>query len=104
VSQNAIRAAGQTGEALGGGIWNGTAPESEDLTPRLSVFGTAITGNEIVAGSALEVHGGGLFTSEPVPMERVRIRGNRPDECSDADGLRGLSSASVSVGFLGFSR
>jgi len=82
VSQNTIRALGHSGEALGGGIWNGTVPDSEDLTPQLSLADVLITGNTIAAGRGMEVHGGGLFTSQPVTLDRARIRANRPDECA----------------------
>jgi hypothetical protein len=82
VSQNAIRAAGPGGQALGGGVWNGRVPESEDSTPRLSLLDSTITGNAIAATPAIEVHGGGIFTSEPVDLTRTSIRANRPQDCA----------------------
>ena len=81
MSHNEIRATGRTGEARGGGIWNARVPESEDLTPRLTVIDSAITGNTIAAGPQITAEGGGLFTSEPMTLSRTRIRGNRPDQC-----------------------
>jgi hypothetical protein len=82
VSHNTVRATGQTGEAFGGGIWNGRVPESEDLMPRLGMADSTITGNAITAAAGIDAQGGGLFTSEPVALTRVRIHGNRPSQCA----------------------
>ena len=84
VSQNTLRAVGATGNAHGGGIWNGRRPDSQDLTPVLSAFDSTVTDNAITASPGIDARGGGLFTSEPVTFERVRIRGNRPDDTATA--------------------
>lgn len=80
VSQNALRAFGATGDAHGGGIWNARRPDTQDLTPILSAFDSAVTGNAIIAAPRIDVRGGGLFTSELVTLERVRVGGNHPDD------------------------
>jgi hypothetical protein len=82
ISENTVRALGSSGVALGGGLWNGTIPDSEDSTPKLSLADVLIAGNAITAGTGIDVHGGGLFSSAPITTARVRIRGNRPDDCS----------------------
>ncbi|MDA0158835.1 hypothetical protein OM076_01050 [Solirubrobacter ginsenosidimutans] len=82
VSQNTVRAIGRSGEALGGGIFNGRVPDSQDFTPQFSAADSEITGNAIAAGPGIVAHGGGLFTSEPITLDRTRIRGNRPDQCA----------------------
>ena len=82
VSRNTVRASGGSGEARGGGIWNGTLPDAGDLVPQLRVFDSAITANTIGAAGAVDVEGGGLFTDRQVTLERALIEGNRPDECA----------------------
>lgn len=79
--QNTILALGGSGEALGGGIWNGTIPDSQDLTPQLSLAGALIPGNAISADPGIQINGGGLFTTQPVAAHGTRIRGNSPDQC-----------------------
>jgi hypothetical protein len=82
VSDNDIYAAGVSGAAQGGGVWNGTVDDSQDLTPTLSATGGSIAGNAILAARGLDVRGGGLFTSTPAALDHIAIRGNSPGNCS----------------------
>jgi hypothetical protein len=81
VSDNVIKAAGASGAAQGGGVWNGSIDDSQDLTPALSVSGGSIAGNAILA-RGLDLAGGGLFTAVPATLDHVAIRGNRPSDCA----------------------
>jgi hypothetical protein len=80
VSGNTLRASGASGTAAGGGVFNGVRPESEGFTPVFSAFDSFITGNAIIASPGIGVQGGGLFTNHPATLERVLVRGNRPDD------------------------
>jgi hypothetical protein len=82
VSDNTIRAAGGSGAAQGGGVWNGSIDDSQDVTPTLSATGGSIAGNAIFASRGLDVRGGGLFTSAPAALDHIAIRGNSPGNCS----------------------
>ena len=80
VMANAVRATGQSGAAAGGGIWNGTLPDTD--APKLTAADSAVTGNVVTADPGVTVRGGGLFTLEPVTLTNTPIRGNRPDQCA----------------------
>jgi hypothetical protein len=82
VSDNTIKAAGRSGAAQGGGVWNGSVEDSQDLAPTLSATGGSIAGNAILAARGLDVRGGGLFTSAPATLDHIAIRGNTPGNCS----------------------
>jgi hypothetical protein len=82
VSSNTVRATGGSGEARGGGIWNATLPDAGGLEPQLRVTDSAITANAIAGAHDVDVQGGGLFTDQPVMLERALIRGNHPDQCA----------------------
>jgi hypothetical protein len=88
ISRNTLLARGATGDAQGGGIWNGRRPDSQDLAPILSASDSTVTYNAIIATPGLAARGGGLFTSEPVALQRVHFRANRPDDTSTTQASR----------------
>ncbi len=78
VSHNTARAEGPSGEAQGGGIWNGaliTGP------PTLTLENSSVLGNALEASRGIPRQGGGLFTTFPVVRVNTLIAGNRPDQC-----------------------
>jgi hypothetical protein len=80
ISANTGMASGPSGEALGGGIWNGVFfPPPPN--PRLSLVGTTVTNNGLSANPGITVHGGGLYTTFPVSITNSTISGNSPDNC-----------------------
>ena len=79
VSRNTIRAIGRRGEAAGGGIWNSRVPDfTLAAHPRRQRDHRQCDHRR----AGIDVHGGGLFTSDPITLTRTRIRGNRPDQCA----------------------
>jgi hypothetical protein len=80
ISDNTGTATGPTGEAQGGGIWNGAllfGPPSAQLTVRDS----EISHNELSGSAGIALQGGGLFTTFPVTLTHSTISGNVPDNC-----------------------
>lgn len=84
VAHNHGSAVGRTSTAQGGGIWNGILLSGPPV--RLALHHVKIVGNSV---SADDARGGGLFTTEPVTLDRTRITGNRPDQCSGCVGTTG---------------
>jgi hypothetical protein len=80
ISNNTANAAGPTGEALGGGIWNDVFfPPPPN--PQLTLENTTIIDNALTASTGITVHGGGLFTTFPITLHHSTIRHNTPDDC-----------------------
>jgi hypothetical protein len=80
ISDNTGTATGPTGEAQGGGIWNGVllfGPPSAELTVRDS----KISHNKLSGSAGIPLQGGGLFTAFPVALTHSNISGNVPDNC-----------------------
>jgi hypothetical protein len=80
VSENAGTASGPTGEAQGGGIWNG-AFDPTSPSPELTLLASALTHNSLAASSGITPQGGGLFTTVPVTLDDSVIASNSPDQC-----------------------
>jgi hypothetical protein len=79
VSDNTGVAKGASGEAQGGGIWNGIELSGPPVT--LTLQNTDVVRNSLSASAGLTVQGGGLFTSEPVTLNHSTIAHNSPDQC-----------------------
>jgi hypothetical protein len=80
ISDNTGAAAGPTGAAQGGGIWNGAlpfGPPSAQLTMRDS----EISHNALSGSAGIALQGGGLFTAFPVTLQSTLITQNSPDQC-----------------------
>jgi hypothetical protein len=80
VTRNAVSAFGPTGHAQGGGIWNGA--ELSGPPVELTLTDVAITRNVLAGAPAIDVAGGGIFTSEPITRTRTVVADNRPDQCA----------------------
>jgi hypothetical protein len=80
VSENAGTASGPTGEAQGGGIWNG-AFDPTSPAPELTLLASALTHNSLAASPGITPQGGGLFTTVPVTLDDSVIASNSPDQC-----------------------
>ena len=77
ISDNTGTATGPTGDAQGGGIWNGAllfGSPSAELTMRDS----KITHNKLSGSAGIALQGGGLFTTFPVTLTHSNISGNVP--------------------------
>jgi nitrous oxidase accessory protein NosD len=82
VAGNAVRGAGPSGTAQGGGIWNARTPDSADFVPRLTVADSLIADNAVSGSPGVTVRGGGVFSSEPFTLARTRLLHNRPEDCA----------------------
>jgi hypothetical protein len=80
VSDNVGRAFAPTGEAQGGGIWNG-AFGPPPPAPELTLIDTTVTGNSLDASFGVSVHGGGIFTTVPITLQGTIVAANSPDQC-----------------------
>jgi hypothetical protein len=80
VSENAGTASGPTGEAQGGGIWNG-AFDPAAPAPELTLLDSTLTHNTLAASPGIMPQGGGLFTTVPVALDDSVIASNSPDQC-----------------------
>ena len=82
VSGNSGNAAGTSGSALGGGIWNGRPFAPEGPIPSLLLDNTLVTRNTLSASPGLSVQGGGLYTAGfAVTLTNSLIARNSPDQC-----------------------
>jgi hypothetical protein len=79
IRENVGRAAGRSGFARGGGIWNGSLFNAPPI--ELSLKHTSVTRNRLSVSDGLQVQGGGLFTTFPVALLHSRIANNIPDQC-----------------------
>ena len=80
VSDNSESASGPSGYAIGGGIFNGSAPDGPPLT-QLALVGSEVTHNTLTASPGITVQGGGLFTLFPLTQTNSVIAHNVPDQC-----------------------
>jgi hypothetical protein len=80
VSDNAGIASGPTGEAQGGGIWNGPFGPPPPA-PELTLLDSTLTHNTLSATAGVSREGGGLFTTVPVTLDDTVIADNSPDQC-----------------------
>jgi hypothetical protein len=82
IEDNSGRAAGRTGTAQGGGLWNGDLFVPHDTAPPVTLRNTRITGNTLTGSPGVTLQGGGIFTDGfPVTLSDSRIRNNSPDQC-----------------------
>jgi hypothetical protein len=81
VAGNSGTATGPSGEAQGGGIWNGTTFTGPPV--RLTLQHTAVTRNSLTGSHGVKLLGGGLFTAPPatVILTGSVIALNIPDQC-----------------------
>jgi hypothetical protein len=79
VADNRAAASGPGGSARGGGIFNGSIPDSPPV--RLALVDSAVTRNSLTASPGITVQGGGLFTLFPVTLRSSVIAQNVPDQC-----------------------
>jgi hypothetical protein len=79
VSDNRLFANGASGEAQGGGIWNGVDLSGPPV--ELTLTHSSVTRNVAAGTSGVAASGGGLFTNTPVTLLGTRIALNRPDQC-----------------------
>jgi hypothetical protein len=79
-NDNTGTATGPSGDAQGGGIWNGAllfgSPSAE-----LTVQDSKITHNTLSGSAGIALQGGGLFTTFPVTLTHSTISSNLPDNC-----------------------
>ena len=80
VGDNIGSASGPSGDARGGGIWNGSAPDGPPSV-RLALVDSAVTHNTLTASPGIAVQGGGLFTLFPITRTDSVIAHNVPDQC-----------------------
>lgn len=81
VTSNSGTATGPSGEAQGGGIWNGTTFTGPPV--ELALQHTAVTRNSLTGSHGVKLQGGGLFTAPPatVVLTDSVIALNIPDQC-----------------------
>ncbi len=79
VKGNTGTASGSSGEALGGGIYNGLIGLPDP--PVLTLSGTTVTGNRVTGSAGITLQGGGIFSTAPVTRSGSSISGNTPDNC-----------------------
>ena len=80
VGDNSGSASGPSGDARGGGIWNGSIPDGPPSV-RLALIDSTVTHNTLTASPGITVQGGGLFTLFPVTRTDSVIAHNVPDQC-----------------------
>jgi hypothetical protein len=79
VAANQTDARGSSGEAQGGGIWNGVDLSGPPVS--LTLDHSAVTGNRATGSPGATASGGGLFTTFPVTLTASPIAFNQPDQC-----------------------
>lgn len=79
VDRNAVHAIGPHATAQGGGIWNGVLLSGPPV--RLQLHRTSVTRNRATTSPGGTAQGGGIFTTEPLTLDRSVIHGNYPDQC-----------------------
>ena len=80
VRDNTGTASGPRGYDIGGGIFNGFAPDGPPLT-QLALVHSEVTHNALTASPGITVQGGGLFTLFPLTQTDSVIAHNVPDQC-----------------------
>ncbi len=79
ISGNVGRATGPSGDAQGGGIWNGVLLSGPPV--ELTLDHTLVTHNVLTGAPGVSVQGGGMFTTAPVTLRKSAIVLNTPDQC-----------------------
>ena len=79
VAANQTDAQASSGEAQGGGIWNGVDLSGPPVS--LTLNHSAVTGNRATGFPGVTASGGGLFTTSPVTLLASPIAFNQPDQC-----------------------
>ena len=79
ISGNVGRATGPTGDAQGGGIWNGVLLSGPPV--ELTLDDTLVTHNVLTGSVGVSVQGGGVFTTSPITLRQSPIVLNTPDQC-----------------------
>lgn len=79
VSGNVGRATGPTGDAQGGGVWNGILLSGPPV--ELTLDHTLVTHNVLTGSAGVSVQGGGVFTTSPITLRKSPIVLNAPDQC-----------------------
>jgi hypothetical protein len=80
ITDNTAIANGTAGVVQGGGIRN--APMFSDAPKVLTLTGSTITGNTLIASPGMTAIGGGLYTEFDVQIRDSVIARNTPDDCS----------------------
>ena len=82
ITANKGAAAGTSGFAEGGGIWNGQPFGTDGPTPSLLLDHATVIGNALSSSPGLPIQGGGVFTSGfPLSTAGSLIVRNAPDQC-----------------------
>jgi hypothetical protein len=81
IAHNTGTATGPSGEAEGGGIWNGATFTGPPV--QLTLEGTAVTRNSLTGSPGITLQGAGLYTSSPatITLKNSQIAYNIPDQC-----------------------
>lgn len=80
ISRNTGTATGPTGDAQGGGIFNGVVFGQPPVT--LTLRQTQVRGNALRGSAGVKLAGGGLYTVGFTPvLDRSHVRHNTPDDC-----------------------
>jgi hypothetical protein len=80
IRDNHGRASGASGVAEGGGISNTLLPDGPPLG--LTLTHSSVTGNSVSGGPGIAVHGGGIFSTDPVNLLGSVVAENAPDQCA----------------------
>ncbi len=80
ITDNTAVGNGTSGFVQGGGIRN--AAFLSDAAKVLTITGSTITGNTLIASPGVAAAGGGLYTEFPVRIRGSVIARNTPDDCS----------------------
>jgi hypothetical protein len=81
ISHNSGTATGPSGQAQGGGIWNGATFTGPPV--QLTLQHTAVTRNTLTGSTGVTVQGGGIYTAAPatIALRHSLIAHNIPDQC-----------------------
>lgn len=81
VSRNSGTATGPSGQAQGGGMWNGATFTGPPV--QLTLQHTTVTRNTLTGSPGVTVQGGGLYTAAPatITLTHSLIARNVPDQC-----------------------
>ena len=81
ISHNSGTAKGPSGEAQGGGIWNGATFTGPPV--QLTLQHTTVTHNTLTGSPGVTLQGGGVFTAAPatITLRHSLIAHNTPDQC-----------------------
>jgi hypothetical protein len=86
VSGNTGSAAGQSGFAQGGGIWNGLLFGGP--TSPLTLHDTAVTANTLTGSAGITLQGAGIYTlGFPTTLTNSIVAFNRPDQCAGCESV-----------------